>query len=126
MIAPVLASSSSSRARITLALLAGLLAVSVVSVSHAGMAPQPDSDAPRLTVDFKDLDLSSEKDALTLYRRIETAARQVCPQPSKYSMRVTELARKCVAAAISRAVTEVNSPQLARLNAVRNKRVSEG
>jgi|KBSMisStaDraftv2_1062788.scaffolds.fasta_scaffold425051_1 UrcA family protein len=126
MIAPVLASSSSSRTRITIALLAGLLAASVVSVSHAGMAPQPDADAPRLTVDYKDLDLSSEKDALTLYRRIETAARQVCPQPTKYSMRVTELSRKCVAAAISRAVNEVNSPQLAKLNAVRNKRVSEG
>jgi UrcA family protein len=127
MIAPVLASASGSRARITLALLAGLLAVSVVSVSRAGMAPPTsDSDAPRLTVDFKDLDLNSEKDALTLYRRIQTAARQVCPQPTKYSMRVTELSRKCVAAAISRAVNEVNSPQLARLNASRNKRVSEG
>jgi UrcA family protein len=125
MIAPVLASSSSSRARTAIAMLAGLLAMSVVSVSHAGMAPQP-SDAPRLTVDYKDLDLSSEKDALTLYRRIETAARQVCPQPTKYSMRVTELSRKCVAAAISRAVNEVNSPQLAKLNAVRNKKVSEG
>jgi UrcA family protein len=126
MIAPVLASSSSSRTRIAIAALAGLLAVSVVSVSRAGMAPQPDPDAPRLTVDYKDLDLGSEKDALTLYRRIEKAAREVCPQPTKYSMRVTELSRRCVAGAISRAVNEVNSPQLARLNAVRNKRVSEG
>jgi UrcA family protein len=126
MIAPVLASSSSSRARTAVAMLAGLLAVSVVSVSHAGTASQPDTDAPRLTVDYKDLDLSSEKDALTLYRRIETAAREVCPQPTKYSMRITELSRKCVAAAITRAVTEVNSPQLARLNALRNKKVSEG
>jgi UrcA family protein len=122
MIAPVTASSSSSRARIALAILAaGLMSAGVVAVTHAG-TPQDADEVPRLAVTYDDLDISTEKGALSLYRRISSAARAVCPARSRYSVRVAELSRNCVSAAIARAVREVNSPQLAKVDAARSNR----
>jgi UrcA family protein len=126
MIALSLASSSISRARIAIAIVAaGLMSAGVVTVTHAGTAQE--ESVPKLAVSYDDLDLGTEKGALTLYRRISSAAREVCPQPSKYSARVTELSRECISSAIARAVREVNSPQLAKVDAARStRRPTEG
>lgn len=113
--------------RIALAVFAaGSMSAGVATLAHAGSPQTTSGDIPRLAVSYSDLDLSSEKDVMTLYKRISRAAEEVCPEPSRHSMRITEISRKCVAAAISRAVHEVNSPQLARLEAVRNKHSTEG
>jgi UrcA family protein len=125
MIARALASPSISRSRIAIALLAaGLLSAALSTPSHATL-PQ-DAAAPQLAVNYADLDISTEKGALTLYRRITSAAREVCPAPNKYNARVSQLARNCIRTATARAVREVNSPQLAKVEAAKSGRTSEG
>ena len=113
MIAP------SSRKRFAVAILAGVMSVAAMAVAQAS-----DADVPRLSVRYDDLDINTEKGALDLYTRISKAAREVCPAESKYSMRVTDLSRRCVKSAIARAVHEVNSPQLAKVEAARSKRTT--
>jgi UrcA family protein len=116
--------ASSSRTRIALVMLAsGLLSVSAAAVTQGATQ---DEEAPKLSVRYDDLDIDTEEGARTLHRRIVTAATEVCPEPSKFSMRVTALSRKCVAAAVARAVREVNSPLLAKVDAERNKRAAKG
>lgn len=105
-------------------MIARILALSVMSaaatLTQAG-TPAPD-DVPTVRVHYQDLDLSTEYGAATLYKRIESAAKQVCPATNAMSARTSQLAQKCVAAAIERAVADVNSPQLARLSALRAHR----
>jgi len=117
MIAPDSASSLGSHTRLAVALLAGVMSIGVMAVTKASPSRFADMDAPRLAVQYDDLDVNTEEGALTLYRRIVSAAREVCPQESKYSMRVTEISRQCVRNAVARAVREVNSPQLAKVDA---------
>ena len=66
------------------------------------------------TISYRDLDLSSKAGVQALLQRIRKTARRLCassptiPQnPAPY--------RKCVDAAVARAVQDVNSPQLASL-----------
>jgi UrcA family protein len=73
-------------------------------------------------VHYQDLDLSTEHGAATLYARISGAAKKVCPSTNAMSVQARTFAEKCVAAAIERAVADVNSPQLARLSASRTHR----
>jgi UrcA family protein len=105
-------------------MIARILALSVMSaaatLTQAG-TPAAD-DVPTVRVHYADLDLSTEHGAATLYKRIEGAAKQVCPSANWPSARTAKLAQTCVAAAIERAVADVNSPQLARLSALRSHR----
>jgi UrcA family protein len=118
MIAAISASSSSTRARLAIAILAGVMSIGLVTAAQAS----PEYEAPRIAVKYDDLDISTEKGALKLYSRIVKAARSVCPQPVAYSSRIAELSRKCVTAAVARAVADINSPMLAKVEAERNRR----
>jgi UrcA family protein len=105
-------------------MIARILALSVMSAAATltqAATPAPD-DVPTVRVHYQDLDLNSEHGAATLYKRIEGAAKQVCPTTSGLSVRASRLAEQCVARAIERAVADVNSPQLARLSALRTHR----
>ena len=105
-------------------MIARILALSVMSaaatLTQAGTPPA--DDVPTVRVHYADLDLSTEHGAAALYKRIEGAAKQVCPSPNSLSARAAKLAQHCVATAIERAVADVNSPQLARLSALRSHR----
>jgi UrcA family protein len=53
-----------------------------------------------------------------LYRRIATAARQVCPRgEGSIIPKMDEVSRTCIREAIARAVREVNNPRLAEVEA---------
>ncbi len=101
----------------------GLMSAAAVA-SQAGTST-PD-DVPTVRVHYEDLDLSTEHGALTLYKRIEGAARQVCPSASTLNIRASHLAAHCVSTAVSRAIADVNSPQLAKVGAERSRRLSQG
>ncbi|HEU4625744.1 MAG TPA: UrcA family protein [Steroidobacteraceae bacterium] len=105
-------------------MIARILALSVMSaaatLAHAG-TPAAD-DVPSVKVHYADLDLSTSYGAATLYKRIEGAARQVCPSSNALNLRAANVTRNCMAQAIERAVADVNSPQLARLSALRTHR----
>jgi UrcA family protein len=94
------------------------------AVSQAGTSAS--DEVPTVQVHYADLDLSTEHGALTLYKRIEGAARRVCPSASSLNIRASQLSARCVSTAIERAVADVNSPQLAKVGAVRARRLSQG
>ena len=91
-----------------------LLAVSLAGMAHAtttvrrGMQQQ--------VVNYADLNLESEADAATLFKRIESAARKVCgldritvlPLAVQYELQV------CANEATARAINDVNAPLLTR------------
>lgn len=99
----------------------GLMSAAAV-VSQAATTV-PADDVPRVEVRYHDLDLSTEKDAVRLYKRIQGAAKAVCPDASPLDVRAAQVSRRCVSGAIERAVAEVNSAQLARVVSLRSRRV---
>ena len=70
---------------------------------------------PSKTVKFDDLNITTAAGAKALYRRIQTAAVEVCPAQMNYSLRMEQSQRACVDHAIDNAVKSVNSPALTEL-----------
>jgi UrcA family protein len=66
----------------------------------------------KMLVHYSDLDLSRPAGALSLYRRLQTAAETVCTPLDGQDVGHKLMFRHCVADAISRAVTEVDQPAL--------------
>jgi UrcA family protein len=99
-----------------------VLAVAGLVASVAGFADTPDVYVPSVKVRYDDLNLATPSGTNTLYRRISAAARDVCPDLYSRDLHVVLAAQHCQAAAIARAVSEVNSPSLAMLHAARTSR----
>jgi UrcA family protein len=79
-------------------------------------------EVPSVVVSYGDLNLATAAGARTLYKRISTAAHEVCPfEDSKVPAQMA-YNHECRAAAIARAVHDINSPQLATLQAGHVKR----
>ena len=101
-------------ARAAAAVLALGLTVAFAPVARADAA----ADVPTLEVSYTDLDIATEQGARALYRRISTAARQVCPRgEGSIVPKLNDISRTCIRDAIARAVREVNSPRLAEVEA---------
>jgi UrcA family protein len=99
------------------------LAGSVLATSaHAAGAETPANEAPSVAVRYDDLDLASEQGALALYRRLEAAARRVCPLEDTRDLGGFMRSRACQSEALARAVRTVNNPQLAAVQALRSSR----
>ena len=93
-----------------LQLVAGLLCVwGPVS----GNGAEAERDPPRLIVRIGDLNLNDSKGVAVAYGRIEWAAERVCPlaDSGDYWLRVS--AGSCIIQAISRAIGNIASPELA-------------
>ena len=71
----------------------------------------PPSPARTVSVNYRDLNLSTIQDAITLYERLKGAARTVCDGPMTGVAAYQEW-RSCYDAAIADAVAKVNSPLL--------------
>jgi UrcA family protein len=95
----------------SIALASGLVALlSVCSV--AVQAARADDSPPQVTVSYADLNLSSTQGAEALYRRIKSAAGEVCYPHDERNLAVMTLRRACIQKAISDAVTHVGSRTL--------------
>lgn len=93
-------------------LLLSTLLGSLSACTDAAAAEQAKEVATR-KVSYADLDLTRDAGAAALYSRIHFAARQVCePVSDTWTWRVLEPARRCIEAAITRAVADVNAPVL--------------
>jgi len=92
------------------ATLIGALALCVLS--PAALAAASPDDAPRMIVQFGDLDLTRLAGAQELYRRIQHAARDVCEPHVPGSAVVAMGYRGCLDQAIARAVADVDAPLL--------------
>jgi UrcA family protein len=102
-----------------IAMLVGCLLAGSLGVAQAA----PDSEPPSVVVSYSDLDLSTTEGARTLYARISRAAQEICPFQDAVGPSRVAKNRACREAAIERAVSAVNSTQLA---AVRTEHVKRG
>ena len=101
------------------ALCVGFLLAGSLGVAQAATSTD---EVPSLVVRYGDLDLSSDAGVRALSRRLATAAHQVCPfEDSKAPLQMA-YNNTCRAQAIARAVHDINSPQLAALEAGHAKR----
>jgi UrcA family protein len=75
--------------------------------AHAAVEEQPS-----VVVHFADLDISHPEGATALYRRIQSAAFQVCSEYNASGMWYVSAARECARRAIAEAVAKLNLPTL--------------
>ena len=104
-----------SRAKIALWMIAGSLGCALGAA--AASAATVDSDVPSLVVRFDRASLASDSGVRDLYRRIVLASRQVCPTPDVRDLQAMQLIKACRQQAVSRAIQQIDSPQLAALYA---------
>jgi UrcA family protein len=110
--------ASSSHSRSFSGLLGSLGAAAAalaLAVGSAQAAPgvDPATGAPTVSVRYDDLNLGTAAGAHALYRRIVSAAQQVCPRAEPWDMDLYRASHACQARAIERAVREVHDPRLA-------------
>ena len=94
--------------RLTLMMLTAALATTAQLAQADTDAPAP----PRMLVHYSDLDLTRPSGAVSLYHRLQTAAETVCTPLNGEDVNHKLMFRRCVADALSRAVTEVDQPTL--------------
>ena len=83
--------------------------VCLLGVTEASAAAP--SNARSVSVNYRDLNLSTIHDAITLYERLKGAARTVCDGP-RTGVAAYQEWRSCYDAAIADAVAKVNNPLL--------------
>lgn len=91
-------------------------AIAAAGLATPLLAAAPD-DARSVSVKYADLDLNTASGVDRLYRRIESAAREVCPDINSRDLGIWSAARRCEAEAIAAAVSKVNNPKLALVHA---------
>ena len=100
-----------------------VLAACVLSGSlGVANAAVPAEEVPTVVVAYGDLDLGTENGVRALYSRIAFAASHVCPFQEAMDPEHVALFKSCRDAAITRAVSEIKSPQLAAVRAEHAKR----
>ena len=92
----------------------------------AAIAAGSDAVTPIQPVSYKDLDLSRESGASTLYKRIEAAAQGVCAPLNGRRLIEQMNQSACVTSSIERAVKQVNEPMLTRYYLARNPKADLG
>jgi UrcA family protein len=101
------------------AVLAACILSGSLGVANAAI---PGEEVPTVVVAYSDLDLGTENGVHALYSRIAFAASRVCPFQDAMDAERVALFKSCRDAAITRAVSEIKSPQLAALRAEHAKR----
>lgn len=91
-----------------------LASVPITMVANAAQAGESVDTFPHKVVSFKDLNLDTPEGAAVLYRRITSAANEVCGNPDRYDLLQLKL-QICIKDAVSRAITQVNRPMLTSL-----------
>jgi UrcA family protein len=87
----------------------------------AAGAATPDSDVPTVVVKYSDLTLETDGGVNQLYRRIVSAAKQVCPDYPLHDLGAQRQVEVCRSQAIARAVRQIDNARLAALYATRSK-----
>ena len=95
-----------SAAVVLLAALAGVTTTAAIA-----------ADAGKITVNYKDLDLSREADAKTMLQRIKDAAERICDLRGTADLLTKSAREACVKDTVNDAVASLNSPLVAALNA---------
>jgi UrcA family protein len=101
-------STENAMNRFTLMMVAAALAAATQLAQADSTATAP----AKMLIHYSDLDLSRPAGAMSLYRRLQSAAETVCTPLNGEDVNHKLMFRHCVADAISRAVTEVDQPAL--------------
>jgi UrcA family protein len=101
------------RAKLALLLLGGF--ASVMAAGAAGATTS--DDPPSVVVKYSDLTLATDSGVNQLYRRIVSAARQVCPDSPIRDFGLMRQVEACRSQAVARAVQQINNSRLAALHA---------
>ena len=96
----------------------------MVMLYNAARADEPENTVPHKVVSFRDLNLSSPEGVAVLYRRINSAAQEVCGSPDRYDLSQLKL-QICVKDAVSRAIAQVNNPMLTSLYQAKTGKVDK-
>ena len=81
-----------------------------------------DQDPPTRTINYSDLNIHGTPGARVLYRRIRTAAVQVCIFRDSWDLSIKHLREECVKRAVDEAVRAVPSAELAALHGIAQQR----
>jgi UrcA family protein len=87
----------------------------LAAAGTAGAAPM-DADVPGIVVRFNSDTLATETGTRALYRRLENAAKLVCPMASNTRL-LNERVQKCRDEALTAAVNKIHNQRLAELHA---------
>lgn len=94
------------------------LPIVLVTVMTSALSPSGNASSSEETrkqeVHYADLDITREPGAERLYKRIRTAAREICGTPGIEQIINASRVRRCAEEATARAIAEVNSPALTR------------
>jgi UrcA family protein len=91
---------------------------------NVAQAGEPDNTVAHKVVSFRDLNLNSAEGIEVLYKRIRSAAHEVCADPYRYDLSEFKL-RPCIDDAMSRAIAQVNSPMLTSLYEAKTGKVDK-
>lgn len=114
----IAARAAGRRAKIGLLLLGSL--AGVMAAGAAGAAT-PGNDVPAVVVKYSDLSLTTQDGVNRLYRRLISAAKQVCPDAPIRDLGAASQTEQCRDQAIARAIRQIDNPQLAALHASHSK-----
>ncbi len=114
-------SHTASSVTITRIVVAAFVAIAVGVPASFAQMPIKHGEIPSVTVNYADLNLSTEKGSRTLYDRLVVAARQVCPESADtfLALSVNRDAQRCITDTIQRAVKEIKHPKFAEVAASR-------
>ena len=91
-----------------------LAAAPLAMVANGAQAGESAGTVRQKTVSFRDLNVSNPEGAAVLYKRIKSAASEVCGTWDSLSQRPAVMT--CIDEAVSRAVAQVNRPMLTSLH----------
>ena len=91
------------------------IAVAAAALIAAMTTGSTAAEAPQVHVKYQDLNLNTPAGAEALYRRIRTAADDVCAVPGARDLAMLGATKACVSHAVASAVIQVNNPHLTDL-----------
>jgi len=92
-----------------------LAAAPLAMVANGAQAGESAGTVRQKTVSFRDLNVSNPEGAAVLYKRIKSAAYDVCESPDRYDLSQFKV-EICARDAMSRAIVQVNNPMLTSLH----------
>jgi UrcA family protein len=105
------------RAFAILAAFGALTAVVSLASPAVASAAQPAADVLQTTVYYSFSDFSTSQGTHALYRRIESAARTVCPGYDSQDLAAVADSRECQRQAVAHAIGQIGNARLAAVHA---------
>jgi UrcA family protein len=99
-----------------------LACASLIAAGAPSFAAAQTADEATASVDYRDLDLSTDKGTARLYERLWHAAQALCGPASAADMAGPQKERACVADAVDHAVQEIRSAKLNALHEAKSGR----